>query len=189
MRATGVILALGVWASLLLTAASPVAGVSPGPPTGHDRFTGEMNYETPSAGKFLNLRLTLNWQLPADTLSGRFTCQPRRGLGMATGDCPFSHGSLGGTFAKQVGEAGVTPSFYRLSFRVAGNDAACDFSAFAPYLQFGSGARLFYTLDGAYQCSDTAGTMTQMGKFSAFVHLSASPCSQSSSGGSPVFCP
>ncbi len=84
---------------------------------------------------------------------------------MFTGVCPLSHGYLTGTFTSQVGEAGVTPSFTHVTFQVSGNGRTCDFSGFAPHLQLIG--PLFATLDGAYQCSDAAGTMTQTGRFSA----------------------
>ncbi len=150
-----------------LLAAAPVAaiGIVPRKPT--DRLIGEASYPTLSDGKILNLRLALNWQPGSNTVTGRFSCQPRRGLGMYTGNCPLSRGPLIGTLTSQLGEAGVTPSFYRVAFRVSGNGGACDFSAFFPYLQLRDPR--IYTLDGAYQCSDGAGTTTQTGRFSALL--------------------
>jgi len=150
-----------------LLAAAPVAaiGIVPRKPT--DRLIGEASYPTLSDGKILNLRLALNWQPGSNTVTGRLSCQPRRGLGMYTGNCPLSRGPLIGTLTSQLGQAGVTPSFYRVAFRVSGNGGACDFSAFFPYLQLRDPR--IYTLDGAYQCSDGAGTTTQTGRFSALL--------------------
>ena len=150
-----------------LLAAAPVAaiGIVPRKPT--DRLIGEASYPTLSDGKILNLRLALNWQPGSNTVTGRLSCQPRRGLGMYTGNCPLSRGPLIGTLTSQLGQAGVTPSFYRVAFRVSGNGGVCDFSAFFPYLQLRDPR--IYTLDGAYQCSDGAGTTTQTGRFSALL--------------------
>ena len=153
--------------STLLVAVSPVAAISIVPSKPRDRLIGEARYPTPSDGKFLNFRLVLDWSPGSNTLTGRFSCQPRRGLGMYTGNCPLSRGPLIGTLTSQLGEAGVTPSFYRVAFRVSGNGGACDFSAFFPYLQLRDPR--IYTLDGAYQCSDGAGTTTQTGRFSALL--------------------
>ena len=150
-----------------LLAAAPVAAISIVPHKPTDRLIGEASYPTLSDGKILNLRLALNWQPGSNTVTGRFSCQPRRGLGMYTGNCPLSRGPLIGTLTSQLGEAGGTPSFYRVAFRVSGNGGACDFSAFFPYLQLRDPR--IYTLDGAYQCSDGAGTTTQTGRFSALL--------------------
>ena len=166
MKLTGLLSFLLVL-SALLAAASPVAAIGPVPLKPRDRLIGEARYPTLSDGKFLNFRLVLDWQPGSNTVTGGFSCQPRRGLGMFTGNCPLSRGPLIGTLTSQLGEAGVTPSFYRAAFRVSGNGGTCDFSAFFPHLQL-SEPRI-YTLDGAYQCSDGAGTTTQTGRFSALL--------------------
>jgi len=153
--------------SALLTATLPavaIASMCPcEPPVLHERLIGEMDDGTQPAGKFFNLRLAWSREEFTNTLSGRFSCQPRRGF---TGHCALSRGRLVGTVTSQVGEPGNTPSFDWVTLHASGNGGTCDLSAFAPHLHFGIGR--LYTLDGTYQCFDHAGTTTQAGRFSAF---------------------
>ena len=134
-------------------------------PTAHSRLVGEAVYPTLTLGKVLRLRVTLSWPADSTTLSGWLRCRPRRGLNMFEGDCPLSRGRLSGRFVNSIGEAGVTPSFSRVTFRVSGDGRTCEFSAFAPYLELGPA---LLALDGVYSCSDGTGTTTQAGRFSAF---------------------
>jgi hypothetical protein len=159
------VLVLGV----ILTAAPPAGAISPLPSGLREHLVGEVSYPTLTAGKFLNIRLNLALPLGINTqgpteFTGQFSCHPRRGLGMYTGQCPLSRGPLTGAFTTEVGETGVSPPFYHVMFQVSGNGTTCDFSAFAPYLWL---SYAIYTMDGAYQCSDGTGTTTQAGRFSA----------------------
>lgn len=126
----------------------------------HDRLVGEMDYGTPSEGKFLDVRFTLNRLEISEGITGRFSCRPR------TGHCALSRGDVVGMRMALPRDAGM-PSYYQITFRASGAGVACDFTAFAPRLQLGGGGRL-YTLDGSYRCVDGAGTTTQVGRFSAF---------------------
>ena len=130
----------------------------------HDRLVAEMDYGTPSAGKFLDARLTLNRQVDSQMITGRFSCRPRRGFGPRTGGCVVSRGEIVGTRAARPLDGG-TPAYYEVTLRASGNGVACEFSGFAPRLQLGTGR--LYTLDGSYRCVDAAGSTIQTGRFSA----------------------
>jgi hypothetical protein len=145
-------------------AGAPVAAI-PQISTVHDRLVGEMDYGTPSAGKFVDVRFTLNRSEISEGITGRFSCRPRVRVGPYTGHCALSRGDVVGTRVALPSDAGM-PSYYQVTFRASGAGVVCDFTAFAPRLQLGGRGRL-YTLDGSYRCVGGAGTTTQAGRFSA----------------------